>query len=133
LSTVYYSSRFLRLKNDVILSVRKSYCALGLGGFGSIYVPHGAVNKGRLHKIAKSWHSPPLSAKCPHWLNPSSLVRVPCGHTVDLEKSKIFCTQKCGRPQLNNRPLTSTLRMSFVDDPYRKYLLKKVNNFNTNL
>jgi len=51
-----------------------------------------AVRKGRLHKMAKNY-PPPLSEKCPHWLNPPC----PCGYTINFEKSYVFCTKKCGR------------------------------------
>jgi len=29
----------------------------------------------------------------------------PCGHTINFEKSEVFCTKKCGRPHLKNLPL----------------------------
>jgi len=34
----------------------------------------------------------PLSAKCPHKLNPPC----PCGNTINFEKSEVFYAKKCG-------------------------------------
>jgi len=39
-----------------------------------------------------------VAPACPHWFNPPPLS---CGHTINFEKSEVFCTQKCWRPELD--------------------------------
>jgi len=60
-------------------------------------------HKRRPHKIAKNWSSSHLSTKYLQWLNSSC----PCGHTINIEKSEVFCTKKYGRPHLKNSPLSA--------------------------
>jgi len=54
-----------------------------------------AVHKRRLHKIAKNW-LPLLVRKMSALAQPVC----PCGHTLNFEKPEIFCTKKCGHPDL---------------------------------
>jgi len=55
----------------------------------------------------------PLSAKCQHWLNP---LPCPCGHTINFEKSEVFCIKKCRRPHLK-KPAFSIVRTGQTPPP----------------
>jgi len=40
----------------------------------------------------------------------------PCGHTINIEKSEVFCTKKCGRPHLKTprpSPLTAGVYVQY--------------------
>jgi len=85
----------------------------------------GAVHKGRPLKID------PLAAKSPHRLKHPLLSPYLCGHTINSEKSDVFCTKKCGRPHLKY-PSPFVRKMSALDTPtptadvfYGQPLIKK--------
>jgi len=70
--------------------------------------------------VCTKWRKINLSPSCPHWFN--SLTPCPCEHTINFEKSYLFCTKKCGRLHLNNPSLLVRtgqappwLRTSFMD------------------
>jgi len=62
------------------------------------------------HNREKLTPPPPLSAKCPPWLNSPCLY----GHTINFETSDVFFTKKCRRPHPKN-PLPSVRKMSALD------------------
>jgi len=62
----------------------------------SPFVKGSAVHK----SVRKNLEKLTLLPLCPHWLNPPC----PYGHTINFEKSVVFCTKKCGRPHLKNPP-----------------------------
>jgi len=70
------------------------------------------VHERRRHKIAKNW--PLLTALA------QTRSSCPCRHTINFEKSEVFCTKKCGRPHMKNLfPLTW---VSFMDSPKQTIL-----------
>jgi len=42
------------------------------------------------------------SPPCPKNVRTGSTTPCPCGHTINFEKSKVFCAKKCGHPRLKN-------------------------------